>query len=104
MKRNFIGMSLLTLLLSAFPVYAGAPLDTVQKNVNQVLDVLRDPKLKDESTKGIKKEKLEAIYERMFDEVELSMRTLGGSWSKLNPVQQQEFTQLYRRILEKAYI
>jgi phospholipid transport system substrate-binding protein len=32
------------------------------------------------------------------------MRTLGGNWSKLNPVQQQEFTQLYRRILEKAYI
>ena len=104
MKRNFIGVSLLTLFLSAFPVYAGAPLDTVQKNVNQVLEVLRDPKLKDESTKGIKKEKLEAIYERMFDEVELSMRTLGGNWSKLNPVQQQEFTQLYRRILEKAYI
>ena len=104
MKRNFIGVGLLTFFLSAFPVYAGAPLDTVQKNVNQVLDVLRDPKLKDESTKGIKKEKLEAIYERMFDEVELSMRTLGGNWSKLNPVQQQEFTQLYRRILEKAYI
>ncbi len=104
MKRHIIGLSILMFFLSALPVCAGAPLDTVQKNVNQVLDVLRDPKLKDESTKGIKKEKLEAIYERMFDEVELSMRTLGGNWSKLNPVQQQEFTQLYRRVLEKAYI
>ena len=104
MKRHIIGLSLLMFFLSALPVCAGAPLDTVQKNVNQVLDVLRDPKLKDESTKGIKKEKLEAIYERMFDEVELSMRTLGGNWSRLNPVQQQEFTQLYRRVLEKAYI
>jgi phospholipid transport system substrate-binding protein len=90
--------------LSPLPVYAGAPLDTVQTNVNKVLDVLRDPKLKGESAKGIKKEKLEATYKQMFDEVELSMRTLGKNWTKLNPAQQQEFVQLYRQILEKAYI
>ena len=104
MKRYFIGLSILMFFLSTLPVYAGAPLDTVQSNVNKVLDVLRDPKLKGESAKGIKKEKLEAIYEQMFDEVELSMRTLGGNWTKLNPAQQQEFIQLYRQVLEKAYI
>jgi phospholipid transport system substrate-binding protein len=90
--------------LSTLPVYAGTPLEAVQTNVNKVLDVLRDPKLKGEPAKGTKKEKLEVIYEQMFDEVELSRRTLGGNWSKLNPAQQQEFTQLYRQILEKAYI
>jgi len=104
MKRHFIGLSFLMFFLSTLPVYAGAPLDTVQTNVNKVLDVLRDPKLKGESAKGTKKEKLDAIYEQMFDEVELSMRTLGGNWNKLNPAQQQEFIQLYRQILEKAYI
>jgi len=104
MKRHFMGLSVLMFFLSTLPVYAGAPLDTVQTNVNKVLDVLRDPKLKDESSKGIKKEKLEAIYGQMFDEVELSMRTLGGNWTKLNPAQQKEFIQLYRQILEKAYI
>jgi phospholipid transport system substrate-binding protein len=104
MKRHFIGWGILMFFLSTLPVYAGAPLDTVQTNVNKVLDVLRDPKLKAESAKGIKKEKLEAIYEQMFDEVELSMRTLGGNWNKLNPTQQKEFVQLYRQILEKAYI
>ena len=104
MKRHFLGLSILMFLLSALPVYAGAPLDTVQTNVNKVLEVLRDPKLKGESAKRIKKEKLEAIYEQMFDEVELAMRTLGGNWKKLNPAQQKEFIQLYRQILEKAYI
>ena len=104
MKRHFIGLGILMFFLSTLPVYAGAPLDTVQTNVNKVLDVLRDPKLKAESAKEIKKEKLEAIYEQMFDEVELSRRTLGGNWNKLNPAQQQEFIQLYRQILEKAYI
>ena len=91
-------------ILSPLPVDAGAPLDTVQTNVNKVLDVLRDPELKAESAKEIKKEKLDAIYEQMFDEVELSRRSLGGNWNKLNPAQQQEFIQLYRQILEKAYL
>ena len=104
MKRHFIGLSILMFFLFTLPVYAGAPLDTVQTNVNKVLDVLRDPKLKTESAKGTKKEKLEAIYEQMFDEVELSRRTLGGNWNKLNPAQQKEFTQLFRQVLEKAYI
>jgi ABC-type transport system involved in resistance to organic solvents, auxiliary component len=104
MKRHFIGLGILMLFLAALPVYAGAPLDQVQTNVNKVLDVLRDPKLKAESAKEIKKEKLEAIYEQMFDEVELSRRALGGNWNKLNATQQQEFIQLYRQVLEKAYI
>lgn len=104
MKRHLIGLSILMFFFSTLPVDAGAPLDTVQTNVNKVLDVLRDPKLKGESAKGIKKEKLEAIYGQMFDEVELSMRTLGRNWPKLNPAQQKEFIQLFRQILEKAYI
>ena len=104
MKRHFIGLGILMLFLAALPVYAGAPLDQIQTNVNKVLDVLRDPKLKAESAKKIKKEKLEAIYEQMFDEVELSRRALGGNWNKLNTTQQQEFIQLYRQVLEKAYI
>ena len=104
MKRYFIGLSILMFFLSTLPVYAGAPLDTVQTNVNKVLDVLRDPKLKAESAKEIKKEKLETIYKQMFDEVELSRRTLAANWSKLNHDQQQEFIQLYRRVLEKAYM
>ena len=104
MKRHSIGLGILMFVLSTLPVYAGAPLEAVQANVNKVLDVLRDPKLKAESAKEIKKEKLEAIYEQMFDEVELSRRVLGANWNKLNAAQQKEFTQLFRKILEKAYI
>lgn len=104
MKRHFLGLGILMFFLSALPVYAGAPLDSVQANVNKVLDVLRDPKLKGDSAKEIKKEKLRAIYEQMFDEVELSRRTLGVHWNKLNAAQQQEFVQLFRQVLEKAYI
>ncbi len=104
MIRQLIPLSILMLFLFTLPVYAGAPLDMVQTNVNKVLDVLRDPKLKTDATKEIEKEKLRVIYGEMFDEVELSKRTLARNWNKLNPAQQQEFIQLYRQVLEKAYI
>ncbi len=100
MKRKLLALSILMFFLFSLPVYAGAPLDTIQANVNKVLDVLRDKNLNQE----IKKEKLRGIYGQMFDEAELSRRTLARNWNKLNPAQQQEFIGLFRDILEKAYI
>ena len=98
--RQFMVLGILMLFLFALPVHAGVPLDTVQTKVNQVLDVLRDKNL----TEEMQKEKLRTLYGQMFDESELSKRTLGANWRKLNPAQQQEFTHLYRQVLEKTYI
>ncbi len=103
MKRLFVGLSILMILLITTAVYAGAPLETVKVNANQVLDVLRDPKLKAPSAKEMKKDKLRAIYVNMFDEVELSRRSLGNNWNKLNAAQRQEFVKLFEQVLEKAY-
>ena len=55
MKKLVTGLSILVFFLSILPVYAGVPLDTVQTNVNKMLDVLRDPSLKGESAKGAKR-------------------------------------------------
>ena len=103
MKRLFVGLSILMLFLITSAVYAGAPLDAVKANADKVLDVLRDPKLKAASAKEIKKEKLRVIYVDMFDEVELSRRSLGMNWNKLNAAQRQEFVKLFQQVLEKAY-
>jgi phospholipid transport system substrate-binding protein len=92
------------ILLFSLPAWAGAPLDAVQLNVNKVLEVLRDPKLKAESAKEAKKEKLRLIYNNMFDDVELGKRTLARNWNSLNTVQRQEFVKLFRQVLEKAYV
>jgi len=103
MKRLFVGISILMLFLITSAVYAGAPMDAVKTNADKVLDVLRDPKLKAPSAKEIKKEKLRVIYLDMFDEVELSRRSLGMNWNKLNADQRQEFVKLFEQVLEKAY-
>ncbi len=104
MKQLYFGASILAVFLLVFQAYAGTPLGTVQTNVNKVLEVLRDPALKAETAKEIKKEKLRAIYEQMFDEIELAKRSLARNWNALDLAQRQEFVQLFRQVLEKAYI
>lgn len=105
MKRPLFVLSILmALFLLSQPVRAGVPMDTVRNNVSQVLDVLNDPKLKAESAKEIKKEKLRLVYGHMFDEVELAKRSLARNWNAMNASQRQEFVQLFRQVLEKAYI
>jgi phospholipid transport system substrate-binding protein len=104
MKKHFAILTILILFVFSMPVYAGAPMASVKENVNKVLDVLRDSKLKGPSAKEAKKEKLRVIYKGMFDEVEFSRRTMASNWAKLNPAQQAEFIVLFEQVLEKAYI
>ena len=104
MKRPIVVLSIIVSLLFYLPAWAGAPLDAVQLNVNKVLEVLRDPKLKAESAKEVKKERLRLIYNNMFDDIELGKRTLSRNWNSMNAAQRQEFVKLFRQVLEKAYV
>jgi len=104
MKRHIAGLfTILVILIFAFPVYAGAPLDSVKKCVNEVIGIVGDPKLKSESAKEIKKEKLRVLYKQMFDEIEFSKRTLTRNWNNFTPAQREEFVKLFEQVLEKAY-
>ena len=104
MKKKFAAVAILMLFVFSMPVYAGAPMATVEANVKKVLDVLRDSKLKGLSAKEIKKEKLRVIYKGMFDEVKFSRMTMSYNWEKLSLAQQKEFVVLFEQVLEKAYI
>ena len=55
MKRPIVVLNIVLLLLFSLPAYAGPPLDAVQVNVNKVLEVLRDPKLKPRRPKRSKR-------------------------------------------------
>ena len=104
MRKWPAGLMLLILFMAPFPAFAGVPLDTVKANVNGVLDVLRDPKLQGESGKKVKKQRITAAAEKLFDFVELSKRTLGLNWNKFTPDQRKEFVELFKTILKDAYV
>jgi phospholipid transport system substrate-binding protein len=103
MRKKTVAFIIIVFLMVPFCVYAGPPLEAVKTQVNKVLDVLRDPSLKGEAGKKVKREKIRSVSEKMFDYTELSKRTLGQNWSKLNATQQTEFLGLYKTLLEDAY-
>ena len=103
MINCIVRMTFILCLIFPVSAFAGIPLETVKGHVDKVLDVLRDPSLKAESAKKVKKDKIRAISEKMFDFTELSKRTLAQNWSKFNPEQQKEFVDLYTSLLENAY-
>jgi phospholipid transport system substrate-binding protein len=103
MRKTFFGIGLLALALMPLEVRAETAQDVVKARVNLVLGVLRDPALKADSAKDLKKKKLRAIFDQIFDYGEMSRATLSRNWEKLNPQQQQEFTALFKALLEKFY-
>ena len=104
MRKWLIGLNLLVLSTIPIQVHADTALDTIKSSVNQALAVLRDPALKSESAKEVKKARLRQIFDGTFDYAELSRSTLSRNWDKLKPDQQKEFMQLYKTLLEKVYM
>jgi phospholipid transport system substrate-binding protein len=102
-KGKLIGMMIILSLFVPVFAYAGSAFETVKGHSDRVLEVLRDPALKPESMKKVKKDRIRAISVKMFDFAELSKRTLAQNWRKFSPDQQKEFIELYRSILEDAY-
>lgn len=90
-------------LMLPLETHAAAPQETLKNHINKILDVLRDPAFKGDSGKKVKKEKIKAISEEMFDFTELSRRSLGQNWEKLSPEQQKEFIGLFKSLLEETY-
>jgi phospholipid transport system substrate-binding protein len=103
-KKWFNRFTLLVMLMLPLYAFAGVPLDTVKANVNDVLDVLKDPKLQGPSGVKMKEQKIGAAADKVFDFIELSKRTLGLNWNKFSPDQRKEFVELYRTILRDAWI
>jgi len=105
-KVRKILAGLLIFIVCAVPIraLAASALDTVKTNANVVLDVLRDPKLKGESGKKVKEQKIEAAADKLFDYVELSKRTLGLNWNKFSMEQRKEFVDLFKTLLRNTYI
>lgn len=104
LRKALVGLMIFVISMVPFHAFGGAALDTVTTNVNSVLDVLRDPKLKGESGKKAKEQRIETAADKLFDYVELSKRTLGLNWNKFSVGQRKEFVELFKELLRNTYI
>ncbi|MFQ5484874.1 MAG: phospholipid-binding protein MlaC [Desulfobacterales bacterium] len=106
MKKNVKSFSLILVVSLLFPIQAGAaaPMDSIQIQINKVLDVLRDPALEAESAKEQREERVWSIITQTFDFYELSKRTLSRNWKRLHLNQQKEFASLFAGLLGNIYM
>ena len=104
MRNLLVGLNLLVLSMYPIQVHADMPRDTIKSRVDQLLEVLRDPAFKGESAEETQKKIIWSIFDNTFDYIEFSKRTLSRNWRKLKPDQREEFTELYKTLLEKVYL
>lgn len=90
---------LITILWSSRAATAGLPTEQIKATVDQALVVLKEPRYKPKE----RREQLKQILFARFDFSEMSKRALGPNWRRRTPQEQDEFTQLFRELLELAY-
>jgi len=83
---------------------AGEPTDMVRQTTDQVLKNLEDPKLQGADKQAERQERLRQISNQAFDWKEMAQRALATHWRERTPQQQQEFTALFRDLVERTYI
>jgi len=90
------------LIVTPHHSYAATPIETVETGVNKVLATLTDAGFKAKS-KDEQVSQLSEVISTIFDFDELSKRTLGRDWKKMNAAQQKEFVELFRELLQGVY-
>jgi phospholipid transport system substrate-binding protein len=104
MNKRFTGLILILAFLLLIPLqgFGATPKETVETAVNGILKILGDPEFKAKS-KDQQLDILGVEINKVFDFKELSRRTLGKQWRKMNPEQQTEFVGLFEKLLQGVY-
>ncbi len=103
---------IISLYLAAFtlPVSAGAvavdstPKQEIERLVNQVLDILKDPRYKGDAHREERRQKLRSLVNQIFDLNDISKRVLGRYNRRFTKEQFKEFKELFSKLLEKIYL
>jgi phospholipid transport system substrate-binding protein len=81
-----------------------SPMETVKNRIDQVIDLLNDPRFKDPGSRGAQRDKIWEIASPMFDFKEISRRTVGPSWEKFSEEQKEQFTKVFSEFLGNTYL
>jgi phospholipid transport system substrate-binding protein len=84
------------------PLWAATPGEQVKATIDQVMEVLRDPKLQGAGKKAERREKLRQIVLPRFDFAEMAKRALANNWNRY-PDKQGEFVTAFTELLEETY-
>ena len=104
-KRHIVlGAAYVLGVLTVGGAWAGPPTDQLRRDVERVLTILEDPRLKKPGTLPERRSALRQIANEVFDLPEMAKRTLARHWQARTPAERAEFTRLFGDLLERAYI
>src|SRR5713226_10461005 len=93
----------LLLLAAVSPASATSPTDVVQAAAEQVVQVAEDPALAGPAAAERRRQEIQRIVENLFDFPEMTWRSLGTHWTDRSAQEREEFTRLFKGILEYLY-
>jgi phospholipid transport system substrate-binding protein len=92
----------LALALAAVPASAATPKETLEKRINQVLELLRSENYRKAEPMKRTDMLLDAT-EDLFDKREVAQRVLGVHWRSFTQPQRDEFVTLFTEFLKHSY-
>jgi len=101
LKRFFMPILfgfMMILASSAFAV--GNATDSVRMSVESIIGILKDAGL----DKSAKREKIRVVIAERFDFRAMSQRTLATNWKKASKEEQQQFVELFAKLIQNTYI
>ena len=93
----------LLLLAAISPASATSPTEAVQVAAEQVVQVAQDPALAGPAAAERRRQEIQRIVETLFDLPEMTRRSLGRHWTDRTAQEREEFTRLFKGILEHLY-
>jgi len=103
-KRHVVLIFFLTAFYLPALCFGEQPIDVLQKNIEEGLNILRDPQYNESSRKKAQTARLWIVTREIFDFEEFSRRVLASYWPKFLPRQQKDFTAVFAEFLGKFYL
>jgi len=104
MLKRYFTILTLGLSLAFAPVASSAEssaIDAVRSSVDGILDILKKGDTMDEAAR---RSAMEAIIDERFDFRAMSQRTLATNWKKASDAEKQEFTDLFKQLIQSSYV
>lgn len=103
--RLLLSVSMVLLALwGAAHVAADSVTDRLRPEIERVLQTLDDPTLKPTAKAPERRQALREVTEGLFDWAEMAHRALGAHWDARNEAERAEFAELFRGLIERAYL
>ena len=103
-KRLMLWGVAMLLLVSAAAVAAISPQQTVKNAIDEVLNILADPKLDAENRDRAVRKKIHQIVDERFDFRSMSQSVLATNWQKATAYERDRFVDFFAQSLENTYV